>query len=306
MTPLHQLRAAGQSVWLDYLRRGLLTSGGLDHYVHHDAVTGVTSNPTIFGRAIAGSTDYDEAIARLAALGAHDPREVFYELAIDDIRMAADVLRPVHADTNGVRRVRVVRAGAGARPRHRGIDSGGARHRRQDRQAQRHDQGPRHARRLGGARASSPQMASTSTSRSCSPSRCTSRWHGRTRPGSNGASPTRSRSTRSHPSPRSSCPGSTPPSIRCSPRDPRCRVAPRSPTPSSPTSASARCSPASAGSGSPAPGARVQRPLVGIDGHEEPRLLRRPLRRGPGRSGHRQHDARAHPGGLPRPRAGST
>ena len=102
MTPLHQLRAAGQSVWLDYLRRGLLTSGGLDHYVHHDAVTGVTSNPTIFGRAIAGSTDYDEAIARLAALGAHDPREVFYELAIDDIRMAADVLRPIHADTNGV------------------------------------------------------------------------------------------------------------------------------------------------------------------------------------------------------------
>jgi transaldolase / glucose-6-phosphate isomerase len=102
MTPLHQLRAAGQSVWLDYLRRGLLTSGGLDHYVQHDAVTGVTSNPTIFGRAIAGSTDYDEAIARLAALGARDPREVFYELAIDDIRMAADVLRPVHADTNGV------------------------------------------------------------------------------------------------------------------------------------------------------------------------------------------------------------
>jgi transaldolase/glucose-6-phosphate isomerase len=101
MTPLHQLRAAGQSVWLDYLRRGLLTSGGLDHHVRHDAVTGVTSNPTILGRAITGSTDYDEAIARLAALGARDPREVFHELAIDDIRMAADVLRPVHADTGG-------------------------------------------------------------------------------------------------------------------------------------------------------------------------------------------------------------
>ena len=57
MTPLHQLRAAGQSVWLDYLRRGLLTSGDFDHYVQHDAVTGVTSNPTIFGRAIGGSTD---------------------------------------------------------------------------------------------------------------------------------------------------------------------------------------------------------------------------------------------------------
>lgn len=101
MTPLHQLRAAGQSVWLDYLRRGLLTSGGLEHHVRHDAVTGVTSNPTIFGRAIAGSTDYDWGIARLAALGARDPRDVFYELAHDDIRMAADVLRPVHADTEG-------------------------------------------------------------------------------------------------------------------------------------------------------------------------------------------------------------
>ena len=99
MTPLHQLRAAGQSVWLDYLRRGLITSGGLDHHLRHDAVTGVTSNPTILGRAIAGSTDYDEAIVRLAALGARDPREVFYELAVDDVRMAADVLRPVHEDT---------------------------------------------------------------------------------------------------------------------------------------------------------------------------------------------------------------
>jgi transaldolase / glucose-6-phosphate isomerase len=102
MTPLHQLRAAGQSVWLDYLRRGLLRSGGLDHHLRHDAVTGVTSNPTIFGRAIAGSTDYDEAIARLAARGVRDPREAFDELAIDDIRMAADILRPVHADTDGV------------------------------------------------------------------------------------------------------------------------------------------------------------------------------------------------------------
>ncbi|MGZ4804371.1 MAG: transaldolase family protein, partial [Acidimicrobiia bacterium] len=101
MSPLHRLRAAGQSVWLDYLRRGLLTSGGLAQRIHHDDVTGVTSNPTIFGRAIAGSTDYDDAIARLARHGAHDPLDVFYELALDDIRMAADLVRPVHADTGG-------------------------------------------------------------------------------------------------------------------------------------------------------------------------------------------------------------
>jgi transaldolase/glucose-6-phosphate isomerase len=102
VNPLLLLREAGQSVWLDFLRRGLLTSGNLEHRLHHDAVTGVTSNPTIFGRAIAGSTDYDEAIARLAARGAHGPREVFYEIALDDIRMAADVFRPVHADTSGI------------------------------------------------------------------------------------------------------------------------------------------------------------------------------------------------------------
>jgi transaldolase/glucose-6-phosphate isomerase len=102
VSPLDQLRAAGQSVWLDHLRRALLTHGGLEHRIRHDAVTGVTSNPTIFRRAIAGSTDYDDAIARLAARGARDPREVFEELAVDDIRMAADVLRPVHADTAGV------------------------------------------------------------------------------------------------------------------------------------------------------------------------------------------------------------
>jgi hypothetical protein len=57
VSPLDQLRAAGQSVWLDHLRRALLTHGGLEHRIRHDAVRGVTSNPTIFRRAIAGSTN---------------------------------------------------------------------------------------------------------------------------------------------------------------------------------------------------------------------------------------------------------
>jgi transaldolase/glucose-6-phosphate isomerase len=102
MNPLRQLQEAGQSVWLDFLRRGLITNGGLARRIRHDAVTGVTSNPTIFGRAIAGSTDYDEALLRLAARGVEDPRQAFYEIALDDIRMTADLLRPIHERTVGV------------------------------------------------------------------------------------------------------------------------------------------------------------------------------------------------------------
>ena len=65
--PLFQLRDAGQSPWLDYIRRGLITSGGLKRFVDEFAVSGVTSNPTILNRAITGSTDYDEALRSLAA-----------------------------------------------------------------------------------------------------------------------------------------------------------------------------------------------------------------------------------------------
>jgi transaldolase / glucose-6-phosphate isomerase len=99
VNPLRQLREAGQSVWLDFLRRRYVTSGGLEQRVREDAVAGVTSNPTIFGRAIAGSSDYDEAIARLATRGVRDPHDAFLDLALDDVRMAADVLRPLHAET---------------------------------------------------------------------------------------------------------------------------------------------------------------------------------------------------------------
>ncbi|HZP16271.1 MAG TPA: transaldolase family protein, partial [Nocardioides sp.] len=101
MNPLHRLHEAGQSIWLDFLRRSLITGGGLERLVREDAVSGVTSNPTIFGKAIAGSTDYDEAAAHLAEKGAADPLEVFYDLALDDIAMAADVFRPAYDDSDG-------------------------------------------------------------------------------------------------------------------------------------------------------------------------------------------------------------
>ncbi len=102
MNPLRQLQEHGQSVWLDYIRRHLLTSGELEHMVDEDGLSGVTSNPTIFDKAIAGSTDYDEALAQLLTENSHaQPRTLFDRLEIEDIQMAADVLRPVYEHTEG-------------------------------------------------------------------------------------------------------------------------------------------------------------------------------------------------------------
>jgi transaldolase/glucose-6-phosphate isomerase len=102
MNPLQQLLAAGQSPWLDFVRRTLMTSGELQRMIDEDGLRGVTSNPSIFGRAIAGSTDYDHELQRLANDGQeHDPLEVFFHLAIPDIRSAAEVLRPVYDRTGG-------------------------------------------------------------------------------------------------------------------------------------------------------------------------------------------------------------
>ncbi|MFQ5879429.1 MAG: bifunctional transaldolase/phosoglucose isomerase [Dehalococcoidia bacterium] len=101
MNPLVQLRRLGQSAWLDYIRRGLITAGGLKRLVDEYAVAGVTSNPTIFEKAISGSTDYDEAIRSLVGSGQRDPKALFLHLAVEDIRSTADVLWPVHQDARG-------------------------------------------------------------------------------------------------------------------------------------------------------------------------------------------------------------
>jgi transaldolase len=91
----------GQSSWYDNIRRGLITSGELQHLINDDAVVGITSNPTIFEKAIDGSTDYDDAIKKLVDQSVTDPRQIFEALAIEDIQMAADVLRPIFERTNG-------------------------------------------------------------------------------------------------------------------------------------------------------------------------------------------------------------
>jgi transaldolase len=95
---LHNL---GQSIWLDNITRALLTSGTLRKYIDELSVTGLTSNPTIFDQAISKSSDYDAAIQK--KIGEGKSREgLFFELAIEDLRQAADLFRPVHERTNGV------------------------------------------------------------------------------------------------------------------------------------------------------------------------------------------------------------
>jgi transaldolase/glucose-6-phosphate isomerase len=99
MTKLHAVADLGQAIWLDYIRRSFITSGDLQALVE-DGLRGVTSNPTIFEKAIAGSTDYDDALRRLVDEG-KTVEEIYEALALDDIQRAADLLRPVYEQTNG-------------------------------------------------------------------------------------------------------------------------------------------------------------------------------------------------------------
>jgi transaldolase / glucose-6-phosphate isomerase len=97
--PLLELRKYGQSAWLDYIRRNLITSGELKHLVDDDGLGGVTSNPAIFEKAITGSTDYAEALAELQKRKDLDAMGVYEIIAIKDIQDAADILRPVYDAT---------------------------------------------------------------------------------------------------------------------------------------------------------------------------------------------------------------
>ena len=100
MTKIKELNRLGQSIWYDNIRRSLIDSGELQTLIDI-GVTGVTSNPSIYEKAIAGSADYDEAIAAIA--GSDQPAEAIYEaLAFADIRSTADLLRPIYNRTIGV------------------------------------------------------------------------------------------------------------------------------------------------------------------------------------------------------------
>ena len=101
MNPTTALNRAGQSLWLDTITRDLLTSGTLQHYIDDLAVTGLTSNPTIYDKAIGGSSAYDDHVRSAAARGA-GAEELFFGAALDDLTRAADLFRPVHDLTGGV------------------------------------------------------------------------------------------------------------------------------------------------------------------------------------------------------------
>jgi len=98
--PLLALRKAGQSVWLDYIHRNLLQSGELRRLVEEDGLSGVTSNPTIFEKAISESPDYDASFARLRSKRA-SVTEAYETLVAEDITAACDILRPVFDQTGG-------------------------------------------------------------------------------------------------------------------------------------------------------------------------------------------------------------
>ena len=100
-TRLQLLRDAGVSIWLDTLSRELLESGEFSELVRDYFVSGATSNPTIFAKAITGSDRYDDQLRSLRSDPASDTRELFFTIALDDVRSAAAILRPVYERTAG-------------------------------------------------------------------------------------------------------------------------------------------------------------------------------------------------------------
>lgn len=102
MSRLKAIVEQGQSIWLDYIRRDLVDGGALASLVTEDGLRGLTSNPAIFEKAIAASTRYDASIAGHVRAGQRDPEQLVEVLAIEDIRMAADVFWPVYQETNAL------------------------------------------------------------------------------------------------------------------------------------------------------------------------------------------------------------
>lgn len=101
MNPAQRLHETGQSLWLDSINRKLLASGTLARYIDELALTGLTSNPTILGHAMAASTEYDDALRRHLAAGVTGAEELVYAVAFEDLRAAADLFRPIWEATAG-------------------------------------------------------------------------------------------------------------------------------------------------------------------------------------------------------------
>ena len=100
-TPLKALQALGQSIWIDNISREMLMKKQLQHYIDDYAVTGLTSNPTIFEHAIGRGSFYDDAIKNAARHG-EPVEDLFFTLALQDLTAAADLFRPIHDETEGI------------------------------------------------------------------------------------------------------------------------------------------------------------------------------------------------------------
>ena len=100
MNPLKQLQNYGQSVWLDYIRRSLIESGELKKMIEEDDLRGLTSNPSIFQKAIAGSSDYDSTLEALEKEQDFDAMSLYEKVAVEDIQAAADIFKSVYDETN--------------------------------------------------------------------------------------------------------------------------------------------------------------------------------------------------------------
>jgi transaldolase/glucose-6-phosphate isomerase len=100
--PLQKLAAAGQSPWLDFIRRSFIADGSLKKLVDEDGLGGVTSNPSIFEKAMGSGADYDDQFKQLAATGEYDANALYETMAVSDIQHATEVLRPVFDRTEGL------------------------------------------------------------------------------------------------------------------------------------------------------------------------------------------------------------
>lgn len=98
--PLLKLESLGQSIWMDFIRRGMISSGELKQLIEEDGLRGVTSNPSIFEKAITGSHDYDDTI-RALALGGKSVDQIYAALTVEDIQRVADLFRPVYDRLDG-------------------------------------------------------------------------------------------------------------------------------------------------------------------------------------------------------------
>ena len=294
---LAALTEAGTSVWLDQIRRSLIEGGELQRLIDEDSLRGVTSNPAIFEKAILGSDDYDDELARAGRGGADAARDLRARSRSSDVQLAADVLRPVYDEPDGHDGFVSLEVMPDLAHDTDGDARAGARLLAARRPPEPDDQDPRHRRGRAGDRGRRSPRASTSTSRCCSRSSAYAQrrrgLHPRPRaPPRRGRVARRAlgrellRLARRHRGRQAARASAAAPTSQGTRR--------RSPTRAPPTCASRRSSAATASPSCATAGAPVQRPLWASTGVKNPHYPRHDVRRRARRARHRQHDADAH------------